>query len=66
MYIGPIKHFEKTLPWHGVGTDNLEFGLRMYAAQYLIRKAYARFNPTHSIGWLCYDLDSDTARLTWP
>ena len=65
MYIGPLERYEELLPWHGVGTDNLEFGLRVYSAQYLINKAYAQFNPRNSISWLCYDLDSDTARFDW-
>ncbi len=65
MYIGPLERFEEHLPWHGLGTDNLEMGVRMLSAQYLIHKAIVQFNAKHSIAWMAYDIDRDTARFDW-
>ena len=65
MYIGPLEHFEEHLPWHGLGTDDLELGVHMYSATHLIRRAIVQFNAKHSIAWMAYDIDRDTARFDW-
>jgi len=57
--------FEERLPWHGFGTDDLTHGVRFLPLSELIRKAMIQFNWKHSIGFLAYDLDRETARFDW-
>ena len=65
MNTAQLDLFKQRLPWHGFATDNLEHGLRFLPVDDAALRAYLQFNPRHSIGWLCYDLDSDTAMLDW-
>ena len=62
---GQLELFRERLPWHGYATDELSAGLRFFARDHAILRAYLQYNPRHSIGWLCYDMDSDTAILDW-
>jgi DNA-binding CsgD family transcriptional regulator len=63
--VGQLELFEHRLPWHGLGTDNLDAGLHIYDKFHLVLKAIVQFNAKHSIGWLVYDVDSTTARFDW-
>ena len=62
---GQLELFRERLPWHGYATDELSAGLRFFARDHAILRAYLQYNPRHSIGWLVYDMDSDTAILDW-
>lgn len=54
--------FTSRLPRHGFGSDDLDrYGLRLYDSARLIQKSFVQYNAKHSIAWLVYDLDSDTA-----
>ena len=57
--------FEERLPWHGFATDDLTHGVRFLPLAELIKKAMIQFNWKHSIGFLGYDVDSETARFDW-
>ena len=57
--------FESRLPSHGFGTDNVRYGVHFLPVEILIKKALIQYNWKHSIGWLAYDLDSETARFDW-
>lgn len=62
---GQLELFANRLPWHGLGTDNLQAGLHVYDKFQLVLRALIQYNARHSIGWLVYDIDSDTARFDW-
>lgn len=55
--------YRERLPWHGFGTDNLQYGLRMYPTAELLKRANVQHNPKHSIGFLVYDVDRQGALL---
>ena len=57
--------FISRLPSHGFGTDDLRQGVRFLPLSQLIQKAIVQFNWKHSIGFLAYDLDSETAFFDW-
>ncbi len=57
--------FETRLPSFGFATDDLLYGVRFLPLSQLIQKAIIQFNWRHSIGFLAYDLDSDTAQFDW-
>ncbi len=60
-----LELFENRLPSHGYATDDLQYGVRFLPLQIAIQKAIIQYNWRHSIGWLAYDVDSDTARFDW-
>ncbi len=57
--------FRQRLPSHGFGTDDLRQGVRFLPLSQLIERAIIQFNWKHSIGFLAYDLDSETALFDW-
>ena len=57
--------FRERLPSHGFATDDLTYGLRFMAVQEAIHRAIIQYNWRHSIGWLAYDVDSETTRFDW-
>jgi len=61
----PEQIFADRLPWHGYGTDDLDFGVHVYSRADLVRRALVQYNPRHSLAWLTYDHDSETARFDW-
>jgi len=61
----PLSTYKNRLPWHGFGTDDPNNGLYVYPVEELIKKAIIQHNPKHSIAWLVYDLDSETAWTDW-
>lgn len=60
-----LELFKTRLPSHGYATDDLQYGLRFLPLSLAIQKAIIQYNWRHSIGWLAYDLDSETARFDW-
>ena len=60
-----IETYKARLPMHGYGTDDFMHGLRIYPIENLLTKALVQHNAKHSLAWLVYDLDSDTAMLDW-
>lgn len=60
-----VDTFRSRLPSHGFATDDLRQGVRFMPLSQLIEKAIIQFNWKHSIGFLAYDLDSDTAFFDW-
>ena len=60
-----LELFENRLPSHGYATDDLRYGVRFLPMQAAIQKAIIQYNWRHSIGWLAYDVDSETARFDW-
>lgn len=65
MGLAILDEYRNRLPQHGFGTDNLQYGLHFMAADELVKKRIIQHNPKHSIGWLVYDIDSETAMLDW-
>ena len=65
MKDGPQKLFADSLPSHGYGTDNLEYGVRFMPLSELIQKAIVQFNWRHSVKFLAYDIDSESAIFDW-
>ena len=63
--MGQLELFKDRLPWHGLGTNDLNAGLHVYDKFHLVLKAIIQFNARHSVGWLVYDVDSPTARFDW-
>ena len=61
----PLDEYRQRLPWHGFGTNRMAEGLHFMAAPELVQRALIQYQARHSIGWLVYDLDSDTAMLDW-
>jgi len=64
-FMNILETYQERLPWHGYATDNLKAGLRVYALADLVKKQFVQHNPKHSICWLCYDIDSETASADW-
>ena len=62
---GQLELFKEHLPLHGFGTDNKLFGLHMYSAENLIKKALLQANPRNEVVWLIYDLDHEQSMLEW-
>ena len=60
-----IELFRERLPWHGFATDDLTTGVRMMTASEAVCRAFLQYQARHSIGWLVYDSDSETAILDW-
>lgn len=66
MFDDPIARiFKARLPSHGFATDDLGYGVRFLEKALLIERAIIQYNWRHSIGWLAYDVDSETARFDW-
>ena len=61
----PKQVYRDRAPLHGYATDDVRSGLRMYAADTMLQKALAQHNAKHSLSWLVYDLDSESAFLDW-
>lgn len=57
--------FETRLPSHGWATDDLRYGVKFMPIALALRKAILQYNWRHSLGWLAYDLDSESARFDW-
>jgi len=57
--------YRERFPTHAFATDDLMHGLRMYPKERALRKALVQHNFRHSLSWLVYDLDSETAVLDW-
>ena len=57
--------YRERFPTHAFATDDLMHGLRMYPKDLALRKALVQHNFRHSLSWLVYDLDSETAVLDW-
>lgn len=60
-----IDTYKQRLPRHGYGTDDIRQGLRFLPIENLITRALVQHNAKHSLAWLVYDLDSETAALDW-
>ena len=56
-----LNTYRERLPLHGFATNDIQYGLRFYAIEELIKRKLVQHNARHSIGWLVYDLDSDSA-----
>lgn len=60
-----LQTYRDRFPWHAHATDNLLFGCKMYEATEALKKAIVQHNAKHSVAWLVYDLDSETAATDW-
>ena len=60
-----LQTYQQSLPWHGFGTDELKTGVRLLEAIELAKRAYVQHNPKHSVKWLVYDVDRETAATDW-
>lgn len=61
----PVEVFRNRLPRHAFATDDLTQGLRLFDTAEAIRRAILQFNAKHSIGWLAFDVDRNTAAYDW-
>ena len=57
--------FSDRAPWHGFGTDDLQYGVKFYEKIELLTKSIVQYNQRHSIGWLVFDCDSPTSLFDW-
>ena len=57
--------FAERLPLHGLATDDIRQGLRIFERCQLLQKALIQYNARHSIGFIAYDIDSDNAFFDW-
>lgn len=61
----PDQVFKTRMPRHAFATDDLTHGLRLYTGHEALRYALLQFNAKHSINWLAYDVDRNTAAYDW-
>ena len=57
--------YVERFPWHAFATDDVKTGIRLYEAAEAIQRAIVQHNARHSLAWLVYDLDSETASTDW-
>lgn len=57
--------YRARLPAHGYATDDLPAGIRVYALEQAIKRAIVQHNWKHSLSWLVYDIDRDTAAFDY-
>lgn len=57
----PVDVFCTRMPRHSFATDDLTHGLHLYTAAEALRRAILQFNAKHSVSWLAYDVDRETA-----
>lgn len=57
--------YRDRLPWHGFATDDLSRGVRLYAVAQAVKKAIIQHNWKHSLGWLVFDVDRETAAFDY-
>ena len=60
-----IDLFRNRLPTYGYATNDLTYGVRFLPREDAIEKSIIQPNWRHSIGWLPYDIDSESARFDW-
>ena len=60
-----LKTFQDRLPSHLFATDDFMYGLRFHAKAQALEKAIIQANAKHSITWLVFDVDSETAATDW-
>lgn len=63
--IAPDKVFVDRMPRHAFATDDLTHGLRLYTQLEALQHALLQFNAKHSISWLAFDVDRNTAAYDW-
>lgn len=61
----PREVFVERVPRHAFATDDLRYGLRMRPGTEALQKRLLQFNARHSLSWLTFDVDTDTALFDW-
>lgn len=59
-----LSTYKERFPWHAFAADQ-KGPLRMYATIEALKYALVQHNQKHSISWLVYDVDSNTATTDW-